>query len=242
MIPINITASDKLGVIYIRLKESLDEDIDRYFKGVNNIQNLHRSNILLSSIKGYYLSLWNGGGIRFSYFTDNHNDSEEFLIEKFTSIGLEKYLESKNPHNETFNYYHGKSKSNLDFRRFLLLITNIGFDLLQYDINYCRCLAAKYRLDIAPSGISSKTYFESAFNKISYYNSLPSELRDELFDGLDYWHSSWEDWAHMLVVMLLPGDWIYSNHCRSVFDPRRPIDKILRDKLARNLLPNDWQP
>jgi hypothetical protein len=233
MIPINITEVEKLGVVFIRLAENVGKNIYRYFEGINKLQDIHCSGILLSSIKGYYLSLWRDRGIRFSYFTNDANDSENFLYEEFSKIGLGQYLPSVKPRDETYSYYHGKNKSNLDFRRFLLLITNIGMDLLQYDINYGRRLAAKYRLEIAPSGVSSKTYFETAFNKLSYYNSLTIELRNELLNDLDYWHTSWEDWAHMFVVMLLPGDWIYNY--KSVFNPRRPIDEKSYNGLVQSL-------
>ena len=59
MIPINITEAEKLGVIYIRLEENIDTYINKYFEGVNKLQELHRSGILLSSIKGYNPCLHN---------------------------------------------------------------------------------------------------------------------------------------------------------------------------------------
>ena len=244
MIPMNIREIEKLGVMYLRLEKKLDTEINMYFNGVSKLQELHRSGILLTSIKGYYLSFWKDGSIRFSYFTNKSNDSEKFLNDKFSAIGFKKYLPSHEPQEETFKLYLGHSKSNLEFRRFLILITNIGMDLIQYDINYSRCLVAKYRLEIAPLGIKSKTYFELAFKKLPYYNSLTSNLQSELFNGLDYWYTSWEDWAHMLVVMLLPGDLIYDNRYRKYFNTRKPIDRKTREFLSSQLglSINDWQP
>lgn len=195
---------------------------------------------LVSQPTGFYLSCWDNGGIRFSYFTNAPEQTVRFLNGELSSLGLVEYIAEIEPHDESFQDYRRGNTTNLQFRRFLQLITNMGLDLLEYDILYSRRLAAKYRLEIAPLGVSCKPYFETAFEKIPYYDSLTSELKKELLDGLDYWHTSWEDWAHMFVVMLLPGDWIYS--CSQVFDPRRPVDKAIRESLSKGLLPDSWEP
>jgi len=239
MFPIKVSESDKLGVMYIAPNNHNTDNFNKYFKSVERLQPFLRSEELESHITGFYLSMWDGGGIRFSYFTKKPRKTPTYLVEEFTSLGFSEFQKNQKPHDEKFVYYHGKNKTNLEFRRFLQLITNIGLDLLNFDILYSRRLVAKYRLDIAPLGISCKSYFMPAFKRLPYYNSLSPENQNELFDGLDYWHSPCEDWAHMFVVMLLPGDWIYSQ--RPIFDPRRPIDKSIRDFLSSGLLPQNWQ-
>jgi hypothetical protein len=240
MFPLKVSEPDKLGVIYIKLNQPPNSDIENYFEGIKKLQPFLRSTDLESKLTGFYLNMWNKGGIRFSYFTDNSEQSADFLNSKFLSMNFENYLPKEKPHDAPFDYYLGKNKTNLEFRRFLQLITNIGLDSLKLNVIYSRILVAKYRLEIAPSGQNSRPYFESAFKKNPYYNSLDFETKNELFEGLDYWHTSWEDWAHMLVVMLLPGDWLYS--FKQIFNPRRPINKFVRNALSRGLLPNNWQP
>ena len=245
MFPIKISETDKLGVMYIILNNIQLSDNDKYFNGIEKLQSFLRSKELESYLTGFYLSIWNNSSIRFSYFTKTPRKTPSFLDEIFTSLGFVKFLPDKNkkPHDVTFSSYHGKNKTDLEFRKFLQLITNIGLDFLNWDILYSRRLVAKYRLEIAPLGVSCKSYFTPAFKKIPYYNSLTSKQRKELFDGLDYWHTSWEDWAHMFVVMLLPGDWIYFKNplISQAFNPRRPIDKSIHDLLSKGFLPNNWQ-
>lgn len=240
MFPIQVSETDKLGVMYIKLNKGQISDIDNYFESVRKLQFFLRSKELKFQLTGFYLSMWNNFGIRFSYFTNNPPQTISFLNDEFSSMDFIKYLPEIKPQDESFDSYLGRNKTNLEFRKFLQLITNIGLDLLERDILYSRRLVARYRLDIAPLGISCKSYFEQPFKKISYYNSLTSDLKKELLNGLDYWHTSWEDWAHMFVVMLLPGDWLYS--CKQIFNPRRPINKVTHDTLSRGLLPNNWQP
>ena len=135
--------------------------------------------------------------------------------------------------------YTSETRTNLTFRRFLQLMTNVGLDLLEYDVSYARRLVAKYRLDIGPSRESSRAYFEKAFKPAPAYRALGADLREELLQGFDTWHSPWEDWAHFLMVMLLPWDWIYS--FEQVFNPRRPLRKDVRDELASGILPDGWE-
>ena len=241
--PINVLETDKMGRMYIKLAGSQITEVNSYFAGVERLQSFLRSKELEFYVTGFFLSMWNNGGIRFSYFTNNPRQTISFLRNKLSSIGFVQYLNEEKPKDALFSSYLGEAKTELDFRRFLQLITNIGLDLLERNILYSRRLVGKYRLEIGPSGISSKPHFEQAFKKLDYYNSLIPDLRKELLDGLDYWHTSWEDWAHMFVVMLLPGDWLYS--CRPIFNPRRPIHKNTQDALLKGSgleLPNNWQP
>ncbi len=242
MFPIKVSDSDKIGRVYLKLKNSKGNNIDDYFEGVKKLQAFLRSKEFESNLTGFFLSFWNDGGIRFSYFTNNDHQTISFLDNKISSLGFTKYLDDVEPSDLSFGYYLRNVKTNLDFARFLQLITNIGLELLEKDVVYSRRLAVKYRLEIAPQGGSCKSYFEQAFNKMSYYKSLSPEIKQELMEGLDFWHTSWEDWAHMLIVMIMPGDWIYNNTLTHYFDPRRPLDKNIRNLLNGGLLPDVWDP
>lgn len=242
MRPIRVTEADLLGRKFLRLPQPDPSEIVGYFTAVNTLQPFLRSNELDGMVTGFFLSMWNGGGIRFSYFTDDAERSSRGLDEHVSRLGLVRYMDDENPVTTALEYYTSERRTNLTFRRFLQLMTNVSLDLLDYDVSYARRLAAKYRLDVGPSGESSKEYFANGFRRAAAYRTLDSGLQEELLDGLDTWHSPWEDWAHFLMVMLLPGDWIYSPSCGHAFNPRRPLSKEVRNGLASGLLPDAWEP
>lgn len=93
MFPINVSKTDKLGVMYIKLTKGQLSDIDNYFEGVEKLQSFLRSKELESQLTGFYLSMWNNGGIRFSYFTNNPKQTISFLNDRFSSMGFVKYEE-----------------------------------------------------------------------------------------------------------------------------------------------------
>lgn len=237
-----MTDADLLGRKFLRLPQSGLSEIAAYFEAVKTLQPFLRSNELDDLVKGFFLSMWTDGGIRFSYFTDDAERSSRGLDEQLPRLGVVRYMDDEIPVSTALEYYTSETRTNLTFRRFLQLMTNVGLDLLDYDVSYARRLAAKYRLDIGPSGESSRPYFEKGFKRAAVYRALDSSLQEELLEGLDTWHSPWEDWPHFLMVMLLPGDWIYSQSCRHAFNPRRPLSKDVRDMLASGLLPDDWEP
>ncbi len=242
MRPIRVTEADRIGRKFIRLPAPGPSEIAGYFATVNTLQPLLRSNELEGLVTGFFLSMWDQGGIRFSYFTDDAERSSQGLDDHFSRSGVVKYIDDEIPFITAFEYYTSESRTNLAFRRYLQLMTNVSLDLLHYDVLYARRLAAKYRLDVGPSGESSRGHFVKGFKQASVYRTLEADLQEELLKGLDTWHSSWEDWAHFLMVMLLPGDWIYSPACGHVFNPRRPLSKDIRNRLAGGLLPDDWEP
>ena len=183
------------------------------------------------------MSVWDDGGIRFSYFTADPQVTEPGLTDRIVSLGFEKYLPDQDepPREEQFESYLRGGQTNLAFRRFLQLMTNVGLELLDRDEEYSRRLVKKYRLDIAPSGDSSQDYFRKAFDRLAYFRSLPRRLQEELLAGLDH-----VDWAHMFVVMLRPGDW---KIVPWKIVPGRPIVPQIRRYFAlRESLPEDWEP
>lgn len=127
-------------------------------------------------MKGFFLSMWTDGGIRFSYFTDDAERSSRGLNERLPRLGVVRYMDDEFPVTTALEYYTSETRTNLMFRRFLQLMTNVGLDLLDYDVSYARRLAAKYRLDIGPSGESSRRYFEKRFKRAAVYRTLDSSL------------------------------------------------------------------
>lgn len=243
MFALKVKEDDAWGVLYLMPPFGVPDENDRYFKGVNALQGLFRSAEFAAQVTGFYLSKWNRGGIRFSYFSADPGPTREYLKLDVKARKFAEYLcETKPKRGVRFENYHGPGKGNLAFRRYLHLMTCCSLDLLSSDLLYCRRLAATYRLEIAPNHLDGRSYFQRAFQNSKYFEGLPAEEQCELLDGLCYWHSTWEDWAHFLVVMLLPGDWIYSRELTRFFNPPRPLPYEIRQRLAGNLLLEGWQP
>jgi hypothetical protein len=118
---------------------------------------------------------------------------------------------------------------------------------------YSRRLVAIYRLTYSPQKISCKPLFEPVFIKHSnYYNQLDITSKSHLWEDLDFWHpipntKYCADWAHMLVNMLLPGDWIYSGYAELFLNPipKPSITGGVKAGPLRTLnldLPDEWNP
>lgn len=133
--------------------------------------------------------------------------------------------------------------------------------MLDYDILYSRRLVAQYRFNYSPQKISSRPLFEPGFAKHSkFFNQLDASSIEQLWKDLNYWHSISikeyvADWAHFLVNMLLPGDWIYIKGLLAgkllygdLFlrpAPKSPITGGQKTEMLRmfNLdVPDNWSP
>lgn len=254
----NLTTNDLFGRIFLRCSDL--RPIDGYFACLNSIRPLLENHEFKSSTPGFYVNISEGiNSVRLSYFTNNKTETER-VIQKFlkqnTSIGLFK---QEDPHaTKVSERYSGEE---LRFRNFLHTYTQIGLDLLEYDILYSRRLLAEYRLTYSPQKISCGPLFEPAFTKHSlFFNQLYSSSVKQLWKDLNYWHPISNkkyvaDWAHFLVNMLLPGDWIYIKDPRTgklLFGdlflrptPKLPIAGVQKIQMLRmfNLdIPDNWSP
>jgi len=228
MFPIKAEKDDLRAVWYIRPKDTNTNGIKIYFEGVSRLTKFLCSDELHNHINGFHLSLWQDGGIRFTFFTNEDLDSENYLQGQFEELSFERYLamDEESPRNEQYLEYCNKGKTYLDFRRYLQLMTNIGLQLLEKDITDTRDLAAKYRLEIGPEKASAKPFFEEWFKDLDYFKSIDSTVKEELLDGLDFWFTDRMDWAHMFIVMILPGDIINLDYYEDLFVTRRPIPDV----------------
>jgi len=151
----------------------------------------------------------------------------------------------KGPRPAPYDEYHdgGITKSNLEFRRFLHAGTQIGLELIQADREAARRLAAGYRLNIAPDvyrgRASARSHFLGPFQSTCAYSELSQTEQRELWDGFDYWHkrmdrgdAACEDWAHMFLNLVLPGDWMVMSKLRAWFHPPTHVHRPLRDSLC----------
>lgn len=161
-------------------------------------------------------------------------------------------VEREEPHVAEVSKGYGGEE--LRFRNFLHTYTQIGLDLLDYDILYSRRLVAEYRLTYSPQKISCRPLFEPAFTEHSrFFNQLDTSSVEQLWKDLNYWHPIRDtgyvaDWAHFLVNMLLPGDWIYMPKFTTFFINRASKPPIVGEQKAEMLrmfnldIPDNWSP
>ncbi len=240
-----ISESDLFGRVFVR--SSCTMPIEGYFETLGLLSPLLDAAAFRRHVKGFYLNVaGNCDSVRLSYFTASAGGALRCIDELIGEADLMQFRQEE-PRSEQVSKDYGGQE--LRFRRYLFLYTLIGVDLLRYDVAYARRLAAQYRLVFSPQRVSSKLIFEPAFQKHSAtYAKLSKPLQDQLWQDLNYWHSSWEDWAHMMVNMLLPGDWIYSRDpaVARLFRHRRdPIVANDRAKLLESIgldLPHNWNP
>lgn len=254
----NLTTNDLCGRIFFRCSDL--RPIDGYFSCLNSVKSLLESPNFKSSTPGFYINVSEGvNSVRLSYFTSNRAETEG-AIQGFSDENSNiRIFKREEPHVAEVSRRYGGEE--LRFRKFLHTYTQIGLDLLDYDILYSRRLLAEYRLTYSPQKISCRPLFEPAFTKHSlFFNQLHSSSVKQLWKDLNYWHpiSAKEyvaDWAHFLVNMLLPGDWIYIKDPRTgklLFGdlflrstPKLPIAGVQKIQMLRmfNLdIPDNWSP
>jgi len=242
----NLTKDNLLGRVFLNCLAS--RPIDGYFTCLNLIRPLLENSYFQSLIAGFYINVgYNFSSVRLSYFT-NDKEGVKKVIEDFLNNNSDlKLIKFDEARKENFSKDYGGTE--LEFRKFLHTYTQIGLDLLDYDILYSRRLVAEYRLTYSPQRISCKPLFEPAFrNHSKFFNQLDSSSVGQLWKDLDYWYPG-GDWTHMLVNMLLPGDWIYMNEELKNFflnpDKKPPITGIQKNDLLKKFnldIPNDWSP
>jgi hypothetical protein len=235
MFPLKAEKDDLRAVWYIRPKDPDTNGVKLYFEGISKLAEFLCSDELHKHINGFHLSLWLEFGIRFTFFTNVDLDSEDYLQEQFEKLSFERYLEKveESPRTEQYEVYCNKGKSYLDFRRYLQLMTNIGLLLLEKDIADTRYMAARYRLEIGPTRVSAKPFFEEWFKDLDYFKIMDVTIKEELLDGFDFWFTDRMDWAHMFITMILPGDIVNEDSYEDLFVPRRPIPADHRKEIFK---------
>lgn len=246
----NLTTQDLFGRVFLRCSDL--RPIDGYFTCLNSIKPLLESPNFKSSTPGFYINVGEDlPSVRLSYFTSNKIETER-AIQEFLNKNSNISVEREEPHVAEVSKGYGGEE--LRFRNFLHTYTQIGLDLLDYDILYSRRLVAEYRLTYSPQKISCRPLFEPAFTKHSrFFNQLDTSSVEQLWKDLNYWHPIRDtgyvaDWAHFLVNMLLPGDWIYMPKFTTFFINRASKPPIVGEQKAEMLrmfnldIPDNWSP
>lgn len=245
----NPSIDDLLGILFLRSQDL--RPINGYFECINLIRPLLDKLDSQSHASGFYLNVGNArlNSVRLSYFTNHESKTQKVINDFLKGNSNVTAFDFKKPKKIDFSYY---CDNELRFRRFLCTYTKIGLDLLDFDILYSRRLVAEYRLVYSPQKISCRPLFEPIFRKHSnFFNQLNASNKRQLWEDLNYWHPIPKtefiaDWAHMMVNMLLPGDWIYMKKYFDLFLNRIPKQPITGRKKAEMLklfnldLPEGW--
>jgi len=233
-----------VGKKYLKTSDIL---IEGYFECIKAIKPLLANFDSSSSTPGFYINISENKSnklniVRLTFFTYAPGETEKIIevflkdnsniislpVEDFNDKNFKKPIECK--------ISEGYGGEEIRFRNFLNNYTHIGLDLLDYDVLYSRRLVAEYRLTYSPRKTSCKPLFEPIFSKHSkFFNLLNDSSKKQLWKDLDFWHTIRgtdyvADWAHLLVNMLLPGDWIYIPFFQNLFINRNPKPPIIGEQ------------
>jgi hypothetical protein len=247
-----LTGNNPFVVLFFRFPNLKPlKKAEEYFSCLKLLRPLFGSSGFKASTLGYYLN-YNTQSVRLTYFTNNETETKEAIDNFLNENGGIALSECEAP--KIGNIAKRYGGDNLRFRRFLNTYTQIGLDLLDYDILYSRRLVAEYRLTYSTQKISCNPLFEPAFTKHSkFFSQLDTQSVEQMWEDLNFWHphpnkpGCVADWAHFLVNMLLPGDYIYTNNEGPFINPSAsaPITGSQKEEVLRRLnieVPSNWSP
>ena len=201
-----ISAEDLFGRFYLKVPGN--KKFENYYRSIDTIKPFLYSEEWLNTVNGYYINIaGNFDAVRLSYFT---SEPERVLraisgLKQRTGIIESQQAEAARKANVS-ELYGGEE---LRFRRFLCLYTLIGLDIMAADLVNARCLMAVFRWQVMLPRKPVRPYFENIFQCQShFYNLLSTESKKQFWLDLSNWPNPLQvDWAHMMVNMVLPGDW-----------------------------------
>ncbi len=197
--------TDVFGRFYVKLPDN--RQFDNYFRTIDALRPLLASKEWDNVVTAYYLNVaGNMDTVRLSYFTANPDNAQN-CVESFCRRS--NITESQNrelPHSTKIAEKYGGEE--LRFRRFLYLYTLIGLDIMQANLLNARCLMATFRWQVMLSRQPYRPHFQRIFEEQSpSYNALSDAQKEQFWLDLSNWPNPPQvDWAHMMVNMVLPGD------------------------------------
>jgi hypothetical protein len=236
---------DLFGRFYLKLPGPLTQDL--YFRTIDALRPLLGGAEWTASVTGYYI---NAVGkrrsiARLSYFTKNAGDVKHCVESYCPGKQITEERPAELQQRVAFAELYGGDE--MRFREYLCLYTRIGLDMLKADLLNARCLMATFRMQVMLARKPYRPHFEKTFLAQSpFYCSLSGEARDAFWQDFSRWPKREErqfDWAHLMVNMILPGDW---NHDWDFFlspKPPRSIEEInLAVKDFGFQIPPGWCP
>ena len=231
-----ISENDLFGRYFLKKPNGIK--FDNYYNTIVELRSLFDSEDWNKYVTGYYINVADDmmNAVRLSYFTA---DAAKVSKCKDNFCSSNNIVESHPPilPDET-RISKGYGNEELRFRKFLHMYTLIGLDLLKADLLNARCLFATFRFQVMHSRQAYKPHFEGTFEKHSQiYLSLTDEDKKQFWDDLSKRPNPPDEaWAHMMVNMILPGDFLSQRSIIAVEE----INKIIAT--INFQIPNGWVP
>jgi hypothetical protein len=191
------------------LKKPSGIKYDNYYSTIDAIYPLLQSNDWKQCVTGYYINVaGNMDAVRLSFFTSDTQKALKCKDGFCSNNNVVEIQPCEYPHEAKISEGYGGEE--LRFRKFLHNYTLIGIDLMNEDLLNARCLFATFRLQIMRARQEYKPHFEGTFEKHSQiYLSLSEKDKEQFWSDLSNWPNPPQvDWAHMMVNMILPGDFV----------------------------------
>jgi hypothetical protein len=237
-----ISENDLFGRFY--LKKPGGVKYGNYYSTIKVIYPLLQSDKWKQCVTGYYINVAGDmDAVRLSYFSPDPPKALQCKDDFCSANDLVEIKPSGYP--EEANVSQGYGGEELRFRKFLYMYTLIGIDLITTDLLNARCLFATFRLQIMRSRQEYKPHFEGTFEKHSQtYLSLSEKDKDQFWSDLSNWPNPPQvDWAHMMVNMILPGDFVPVWNDFLSPKPALTIEEINKIVAQMNFqIPGGWSP
>ncbi|MEA2039944.1 MAG: hypothetical protein U9N82_08965 [Thermodesulfobacteriota bacterium] len=237
-----ISEDDLFGRFFLKKPDGVQ--YENYFSTICAIYPLLQDGDWNECVTGYYINVaGNMDAVRLSFFTDDPQNAINCENDFCSENNIVEIQPCEYPHKVKIAEGYGGEE--LRFRKFLHMYTLIGIDLINADLLNARCLLATFRLQVMRSRQEYKPHFEGTFKKHSQtYLSLSEEGKEQFWSDLSNWPNPLQvDWAHMMVNMILPGDFVPAWNDFLAPKPSLTIGEINQVVAPMNFqIPVDWEP
>lgn len=243
-----IPLDDLFGIFFVRKPDGMR--LDSYYKTLDALRPLFKNEEIQEVIDGFYLNICgNFDSVRISYFVNQkHSEKAISLFRKFfRNNGILEIENSKHPRKKIVAESYGGEEYEERFRTFLVLETQIGLELMEGNLLHARILLATYRWQIRKASLPLRKHFESTFRKYSpTFNAFSNEEKEQFFADLGEWPNPPQvDWGHLMVNLVLPGDWLQVFSDPHYLTPGRPLSIPQINRKVKELgfqIPLNWKP
>lgn len=225
-----VQKTDLVGRMF--LKTPGKAGIQNYYTTISTLRPFLQSPVWQESTTGFYINfsreIPDEKTARITYFTGCPERTNCILKKELLSGDAFTLRRCENPVQVRVSEQYGGEE--LRFRRFLCTYTAIGLDIMQKDLFHARCLMAIFRLQVMIARKAYRPHFEPTFaSQSKAYNILSDNEKQQFWADLAYWPNPRQvDWAHMMVNMVLPGDFNWTGRWAMFLkkQPAMTIDKI----------------
>lgn len=237
-----ISENDLFGRFFLKKPDGIQ--YRNYYSTIVAICPLLHRNDWKECVTGYYINVAGDmDAVRLSFFTVDPQNALKCKDNFCLVNNIVEIQPCEHPHKTRISEGYGSEE--LRFRNFLYMYTLIGIDLIIADLLNARCLFATFRLQVMRSRQAYKPHFEGTFEKHSQtYLSLSEEGKEQFWSDLSNWPNPPQvDWAHMMVNMILPGDFVPNWNEFLSQKPALTVGEINQIVAPMDFqIPVDWEP